>query len=248
LPWELVWDEAGALLFSHGKMASCVRYLDLEQMLSPLSASGRALRILVIAPHASVPTAVHEEERESRRRTFANLEQAGSVVLEELKPASLKALVDRLQSGPPVDILHFYGHTRYRDRQGALLFDTHDDNERWVSVDRIAALLGDVRLVLLQQNMASLDGAMLPAVVATGLSVAGARAVVTLQLPLRSRLAARFAAVVYRELARGTSVQRAVSLGRQALYVEAEDAGNWYIPTLTIRSRYAEPFRLVQGS
>src|SRR4051812_10418464 len=67
-----------------------------------------------------------------------------------------------------------------------------------------------------------------------------------MQLTVRVAAATRFAGVVYRSLARGVSVQRAVSQARQALFVEESDGASWYVPTLTIRARDTGPLRLVQ--
>src|SRR4051812_23653321 len=66
-----------------------------------------------------------------------------------------------------------------------------------------------------------------------------------MQLSVRVAAATRFAGVVYKGLARGDSVQRAVSQARQALYVEEGDGASWYVPTLTIRARDTGPLRLV---
>jgi len=247
LPWELLWDEHQALLLSRGRLSSCIRYLDLGPSLPPPKVAHETLQVLMVAPYARIPEKQRAEEQQARRRAFAELEQAGVVRLEEYSPATVGGLVDRLQSGPPVDILHFYGHSRYQNNQAALLFDTISGDETWVDADRFVVLLGAVPLLLLHSAQSGLfDDEDLPTGVGPALSAAGIHTVVALQLPLRLQIGLRFATIVYRELARGMAVQRAVSQARQALYVEEEDGISWYVPTLTIRSRYAELRFLVQ--
>jgi hypothetical protein len=247
LPWEVLWDERGPLLLSRGKLAACIRYLDLDQALPPPASTDSVLRILAIAPHAQIPPDVRAEEHAARNNAWADLEQTGLVAIEELSPATPAALVDRIQARPAVDIVHFYGHGRYRDGAGALLLDAPGGSEVWLGADRLAALLSDVRLVMLHACQSAMIGdAGLLTGVGPALSAAGVPAVVGMQLTVRIAAATRFAAVFYRSIAHGDSVQRAVSQARQALYVEEPDGASWYIPTLTIRARDIGPLRLVQ--
>jgi CHAT domain len=249
LPWELLRDKANPVLLSQGLLSSFVRYLDLDQALPPLLPAGSSLRILAISPNARIPAAVRAEERAARTAAWGALIQAGVVTLEELNPAVPKALVDRIQNGPPVDIIHFYGHGRYKDGEGALLFDTDAGGEDWVSAGRLAAQLGKARLVMLHACQSAMIGAEgLLTGVAPALSAAGVPAVVAMQLTVRIDAATRFAGIAYRALAQGDSVQFAVSQARQALYTEASDGASWYVPTLTIRARDTGPLHLVVRS
>jgi CHAT domain-containing protein len=246
LPWELLWDKNSALLLSRGKQAAFVRYLDLDQALPPPSPPGNRLRILAIAPNAGILPEVRETERMARNTAWADLISSGLVELEELSPATPMKLVDRVQNGPPIDIVHFYGHGRYKDGQGALLFDSAS-GQSWISAERLAALLGDARLILLHACQSSMTGEEgLLTGVSPALSAAGVPIVVAMQLTVRADAATRFAEVIYRGLARGESVQRAVAQARQALYFEEEDGASWYVPTLTIRARDTGPLRLVR--
>jgi hypothetical protein len=67
-----------------------------------------------------------------------------------------------------------------------------------------------------------------------------------MQVSCRIDAATRFAGIIYRALARGDSIQRAVDQARQALYVEEIDGASWYVPTLLIRSRAIGPLHLVE--
>jgi len=249
LPWELMWDQSGPLLLSRGKLASWVRYLDLDQALPPAIVvdDSRPLRILTVAPQAEIPEDIRTAERQARTQAWDALVKAGNAVIEELSPTTRSGLIDRIQNGPPVDILHFYGHGRYRHGEGALLLDKADGGLTWVSADQLAALLSDVRLVMLhacKSGMVSDQGLL--SAVAPALSAAGIPAVVAMQLTVQAEAGTRFAGVVYRNLARGVSIQHAVNQARQALFVEDEEGISWYVPTLTIRARDTGPLRLVQ--
>jgi DNA-binding NarL/FixJ family response regulator len=247
LPWELLRDNTNPLVLSRGQLASFVRYLDLEQALPPPYTPGKMLRILAIAPNSDIPLEVRAEERQARNNAWAKLQAEGAVALEELSPAKIADLVDRIQSGPPVDIVHFYGHGRYENRQGELLFDAPGGGKTWIGADKLAALLGQTRLVMLHACKSAMIGeAGLVTGVASALTAAGVPMVVAMQLVVQMDAATRFAGIVYNDLARGQSIQEAVSRARQALYVESADGASWYVPTLMIRSRNTEPMRLIQ--
>jgi CHAT domain-containing protein len=246
LPWELLWDQDNALLLSRGEPASCVRYLDLHQALPPPLPNRQKLRILAVAPNAGIEPDIREKERAARTAVWSALEAAGAVQTEELNPATRSALVDRIQNGEPVDILHFYGHGRYKDGMGALLFDTDDDDMTWVSAKQLATLLGKVRLVVLNACRSSMVGEQgLLNGVAPALIAAGVPAVVAMQLTVRADSARRFATVEYRSLARGETLQQAINLARQALFFEEDEGGSWYVPTLMIRARDTGPLYLI---
>jgi len=249
LPWELLWDAHGPLLLSRGKLAPCLRYLDLDIPLPPSPPAKHALRILALAPHAGIDKRTHAEEQAALRSAWEPLIAASTVALDELSPVTPTILVDRLQDGPPIDVLHFYGHGRYHDGQGALLFDSESGGRQWLSADRLDKLLSGVRLVVLHAcRSAMVSEAGLLSGVASALSAAGVPAVVAMQITVRVPAATRFATVLYRSLARGVSLQRAVGQARQALYVEEQDGVSWFVPTLTIRARTTEPLYLVDSS
>jgi hypothetical protein len=57
----------------------------------------------------------------------------------------------------------------------------------------------------------------------------------------------RFAQKFYDQLLnRGRSLQEAVAHGRQVLFTETSDGASWYVPTLYIRSREAQPTYFVR--
>lgn len=237
----------GCAAVEPGRVASCVRYLDLPQAVPLVGPQRRRLRILAVAPVAGLGDNVRRAERAARTSAWSALTNAGLVDIEELHPATPTDLVNRIQNGPPPDIFHFYGHGRYKDGVGELLFDAPGVRGSWIQGDRLAALLGDVQLIMLHACQSAVVGkARLLTGVAPALSAAGVPAVVGMQLTIQAPAAARFAEVTYRALARGDSIQQAVSQARQALYVEESDGASWYVPTLTIRAHNMEPMYLIR--
>jgi hypothetical protein len=66
-----------------------------------------------------------------------------------------------------------------------------------------------------------------------------------MQYAVRVRAATRASGVMYRALVAGWSVQQAVALARQALYVEEPDRASWYVPVLYVRSQETAPVYLL---
>lgn len=137
------------------------------------------------------------------------------------------------------------GHGRYVGGQGAIVLDKEAGGKEVVPAAQAAQLFSGARMVLLHACQGAMAGeAGLLTGVGPAISAAGVPAVVAMQLTVRVGAALRFAEVLYRAMAHGEPLQRAVSRARQALYVEEPDGASWYVPTLTINSRDAGPFYL----
>jgi len=110
------------------------------------------------------------------------------VTLEELNPATRDGLAERIQNGAPVDIIHFYGHGRYKDEQGRCCSTSRPGAADWVSADRLAAIRSRARLIMLHACQSAMVGeAGLLTGVAPALSASGVPAVVAMQLTIRAR-------------------------------------------------------------
>lgn len=246
LPWELLWDQSETpVLLSGQQVAGCSRHLDVPMALPAPRPRGQALRILVVAPHAGIDADTRAQEQAERSAALAPLIASAEVVVQEVSPATRRALVDAVQAGPPPDIVHFVGHGRYTDGKGWLILDGPGGKWDRVPVGQLTPLFSGARLVVLcacQGGMAGEAGLLTG--VAPALSAAGVPAVVAMQLSVRQSAAIRFSEVMYRGLARGEPLQRAVVQARQALYIEDTDGASWYVPTLTIRTRDLGPLYL----
>ncbi len=102
--------------------------------------------------------------------------------------------VDELPARP--DIVHYFGHGIYRDREGFLLFDDGMSGRDLVSAKRLAAALGDVRLIVIHACQSAMveDAGSLLTGVAPALSIVTG-AVVAMQLSVRTDAATRFTQV-----------------------------------------------------
>ncbi|NTU84464.1 MAG: CHAT domain-containing protein, partial [Chloroflexales bacterium] len=206
------------------------------------------LRLTAVTPAAGLSPEARAEERAARLAALAPLVQRGELVLDEIAaPVTRRALNDRFRASGPPDIIHFVGHGRYLDGRGYLVLDTAEGGFDPVPAAQVVQLLSQARLVVLHacQSAATSEAGLLTGV-APALSAAGVPAVVAMQLTVRVAAAIRFAEELYGALARGASLQQAVSLGRQVLYSEERDGASWYVPTLTIRARDPGPLYLFE--
>lgn len=205
------------------------------------------MRVLVISPHAGIPTATRIAEQHVRWQAWEPLLKSRRIVVHEISPATREQLLHALSILPPPDVVHYYGHGRYQDGTAALLLDAPDGGEDWLGVQACAALLGQVRLlVLFACQGASLNPAhsMLNSL-APALSAAGVQAVLAMQVAVRVHAATRASSVLYRALASGWSMQQATALVRQTLYIHEPDQASWYVPVLYVRASTPQPVYLL---
>jgi hypothetical protein len=251
LPWELLWDgqKHQAVLIRGNTIDSCERYVDIDMAIPSPLAAGQRPHLLALAPHYQIPDALRQAERAARLTTWEQLAQAGRISYDEISPLTMRTLNDYLRRAPTrPDVIHYFGHGSYRDGTGYLLFDDGRGGRDLVSAERLAAVLGDVRLVVIHACQSAMldDAGGLLTGVAPALSIVTG-AVVAMQLTVRTDAATRFAEVFYEELlGRGCSLQEAVARGRQVLFTETPDGASWYVPTLYIRSREPQPVYLLR--
>lgn len=250
LPWELLWDDGPApLLLARGAPGGLVRRLDLPQALPPPRAGSGPLRILAVSPVAGIAPELRQVERAARLEAWRPLLDAGRAEIVEVEPAGRAAVLRAAQDGGPPDIVHFYGHGRLRDGEGALLLDGPAGGE-WAPAAAVAAALGGASLVVLHACQgatlphAAGDGEPLLGGVAQALCAAGVPAALGMQLTVRVSAATRAAGAIYAGLAEGRSLQEAVAAARRALFVEERDGASWFVPALYLRDRAGGPFRL----
>jgi CHAT domain len=245
LPWELLWpDEPVPLLFSRGALTGCARHLDLAQALPPTRPRQGPLHILAVAPKAGIDAAVRQAERAARMAAWQPLIDQGAVLMDEVGPATRQVIMDAIHRQQP-DVIHYYGHGRYRQGLGELQLDAPGGGPSWTGADRLMTLFGGTRLVVLHACQGGMVGdAGLLTGIAPALSAAGVPLVIGMQLSVRITAATRASAVIYGALSAGHSVQDAVGRARQALYVEEDDQASWYVPVLYIRSHETGPVYL----
>jgi hypothetical protein len=250
LPWELLADKNKPILLMRGNdIDSCERYMDIDQALPPPRPAGEQFQILALSPGYEIPDDVRQAERAAREASWNKLRDAGRISYHELTPLTRRALTDYLRKQPrPPDIVHYFGHGIYQDGEGYLVFDNVQGGMDLVSAGELAAILGEVRLVVIhacQSATVEAQGGLLSGVAPALSLVVGA--VVAMQFTVRIDAATRFAEVFYDELlGSGHSLQAAVAEARQTLLFDFGRDANWYVPTLYIRSREQKPVFLLE--
>ena len=241
LPWELLCDADTEDFFALSRRTSLVRYLDVPRASQPIAFTP-PLRILAVSasPRSLPPLDLVEETR----RLEALHQQAGSgIEVRHVANASAGAVREAL-AGDAWNVLHFMGHGTF-DRtsgEGMLAFEGADGRLDLVSGRAFATKLRDLRslgvVVLNACNTAraghQLGGSPFRGV-ATALVLGGVPAVVAMQRPISDRAAIGFSTSFYRHLARGDSIDEALTEGRQAIHSAEPEGCEWATPVLFLR-------------
>ncbi len=240
LPWELLCDGETEDFFALSRQTSLVRYLDVPRSSQPIPFTP-PLRILAIgaSPHGMEPLDLDEE---TRRLEELNRSSPG-IEVRFLPHASAGAVREAL-SEDTYNVLHFMGHGAF-DRasgEGMLAFEAEDGSPDLVSGKAFATKLKDLRslgvVVLNACNTARArhqGGANPFRGVATALVLGGVPAVVAMQRPISDRAAIGFSTAFYRHLARGDSIDQALTEGRQAIHSAKPETFEWSTPVLFLR-------------
>jgi hypothetical protein len=152
LPWELSWDtERDQALLIRGNMVdSCERYIDIDMAIPPPLRAGQRPHLLALAPAYHIPDDIRQKERAARLETWGKLQLDNKITYDEISPLTMRKLNNYLLKVPSrPDVIHYFGHGIYRNGKGYLVFDHENGGRDLVSADRLAAVLGDVRLVVI---------------------------------------------------------------------------------------------------
>ncbi len=240
LPWELLCDGETEDFFALSRRTSLVRYLDVPRSSQPIPFTP-PLRILAVG---ASPRSLEPLDLEEESRGLEELNQSSSgVEVRFLAHASAGAVREAL-SGDTYNVLHFMGHGTF-DRargEGMLAFEGQDGSPDLVSGRAFATKLKDLRslgvVVLNACNTARAGhqgGASPFRGVATALVLGGVPAVVAMQRPISDRAAIGFSTAFYRHLARGDSIDEALTEGRQAIHSAKPEGFEWATPVLFLR-------------
>jgi len=260
IPWEYLRSPEDGHFLSLSRDLSLVRYLDLglpgerPPVAPPLS-------ILAIAGDdpARSDLALAQEQRALERAWS----EGGAVRIRLLARASLEALRDELLAREH-HVLHFMGHGGFDPLagEGSLALCDEDGRRVLVSGAELAAHLRDrtsLRLVFLNACWTARAISSGPyAGVATALVGAGVPAVLAMQFAVSDAAALAFSRSFYRRLARGDTIDAAVTEGRMAIRRLRHPIAEWGTPVLferlasgrivRSRSRPRVPVRLASAA
>jgi hypothetical protein len=251
-PWELLYREETDDFLALSRRTPVVRALDIARPV-PKVPFDPPLRILVVVSQdpAGVPLELGEELMQLR----AALSRIGGAVLETLENPDARALREALDSRP-FHVLHYMGHGSFDpvSGEGGLLLRGPDGKRELLSGRHLATKTKDVsslRLVVLnacETALASGSPEHNPfAGVAAALLLGGVPAVIAMQSSIADQHAIAFSTAFYRQIARGTPVDEAVTEGRQAIHSLHPDRGDWSIPVLFLRTPTGDVFSRSRG-
>jgi len=239
LPWELLCDGKTEDFFALSRRTPLVRYLDVPRRSQPIPFT--PLRILAVG---ACPRDQQSLDLEEEMRRLKKLNRRSSGVKVELLPHASAGAVREALSGDTYNVLHFMGHGVFdgASGDGMLAFEGQNGSLELVSGKAFATMLKDLSslgvVVLNACNTARArnEGGMSPfRGVATALVLGGIPAVVAMQKPLSDPAAIAFSAAFYRHLARGDSIDEALTEGRQAIHSSQLETFEWATPVLFLR-------------
>lgn len=249
-PWELLFDRDGGRFLALDPRTPVVRSLDVRQPVAPAPRGGE-LRILVAvaAPRGLAPLGL-EREVATLTEAWRGVSGVEVDVLRSVSRQTLRErLLDGLDRGRPHHVLHFVGHGAVDPTagEGVLVFEAAGGQPELVPGVALAAELNrSPRLCLVFLNACesgSLPGGNACAGVAAALVRGGLPAVVAMREPIPDRAGAELTRVFYQRLARGETVDAALTEGRLALDRLGSGNPTWATPVLFSRSRDGRLFR-----
>lgn len=239
LPWELLCDETEDC-FALSRQTSVVRYLDVPHSSQPIPFTP-PLKILAVG---ASPRGLPGLDLDEEMRHLEKLNRSGSGVQVRVLPHASADSIRQALAEDSWNVLHFMGHGTFDPvtGDGGLACEAADGSLDLVSGRAFATKLRDLRslgvVVLNACNTAraQTQGGMSPFHgVATALVLGGMPAVVAMRRAISDRAAIGFSAAFYRHLARGDSIDVALTEGRQAIHSARPDAFEWATPVLFLR-------------
>jgi hypothetical protein len=247
LPWELLCDGETEDFFALSRQTSLVRYLDVPRPAQPIPFEP-PLRILAVgaSPEGLRPL---DLRKEARRLEELN-QSAPGVKIQFMDHASAGAVREAL-SEDTYNVLHFMGHGTFdaATGEGMLAFERSNGTPDLVSGKAFATKLRDLRsLGVVMLNACETARASHQAGgspfrgVATALVLGGVPAVIAMQRPISDAAAIGFSGAFYRHLARGDSIDQALTEGRHAIHSAQPEGFEWATPVLFLRMPEGQVF------
>lgn len=239
-PWELLYRQDTEEFLALSRGTPIVRALDVPRP-STVRRYRPPLRILaVLARDPGGSPLDLEEELKQLRESLADDPEIQLETADDPDTQTLRNALDQKE----IHILHYMGHGVFEPAggEGALLFGG-PKGRMPVTGRHLAAKVKDLdalRLVVLnacQTAVIAGEAAQGPfAGVAAALVLSGLPAVVAMQSSIMDVHSVAFTAAFYRRLARGMSVEEAVTEGRQAILSQQPESAAWAIPVLFLRA------------
>jgi tetratricopeptide (TPR) repeat protein len=265
LPWELLHDGQEFLGLRETDPVVIVRAVPGASEIgqdAPAEHDGPLRVLLVTARPHEAPQVDHRAIALELLEELAPLRAARRLEIELLRPATFRALYDRLRVAPTVHMVHFDGHGEFREigtqGQGSLLFENSSGKvDEIAGADFAKAVQGTgVRLVVLTACRSAQSSDKAISSTAATLSAAGVDGVVAMAADVLVTTAAMYTEAFYRALASGQPIEESHANAVRSLAKQptrhihrraTENVGrpillqDWWLPQLYFR----RSFRLI---
>lgn len=232
LPWELLAVNGSHLAVSSYAPLLPVRSVGTNAALkAPVTPANRPLRVLFMAtsPEGIEPVLGYEAEEAAILK--ATLRTGTELVVEESGTLEGLRYLNRDYGSGYFDVLHLSGHATIRpDGQPVFLVENEFGRPVYATADEIAQAMAPhwPRLVFVSGCLTgNAPGAGAFPSMSESLVRAGAPTVLGWALPVGDVAATEFAAELYKALADGQPIDRAIVEARQRLYANKD--GNWHL-------------------
>ena len=240
LPWEALWDPEGRVFLADQPNLSVTRTLNVPAATPDVATAKPPLRMLALLPEPKGESKLggEAEWRRIQEHLTRHLDR-GEVTADCLDPPTLETLGRRIDE-EPCHVLHVVAHGGPGDRGAGGLLKLEDESGKTdpVSGGDLARALERrtaPRLVVLSTchgARAAVDDAFDG--MAQHLLNRGVPAVVAMRTAITDAAAESFSVALYRELARGRSVEGAMVEARRVLSLGAHRT-EWATPVLYLR-------------
>ncbi len=249
LPWELLCDANGTfLLHENPRIAMRRQFAGAGGGRLPIVVKPKdTLRLLMVVSRPQGAGFIDPRAEGQAVLKAIKGSAPGRIVVEFLRPATLKSLRERLDELPAIDILHFDGHGVFAvnseagagkhdgltkgssENMGCLLFEDADGRRELVD----AQILGEVfhrqkiSLVVLSACQSAMVGDDALGCLAARLTNSGIPAVLAMTYSVLVKTTEQLFGKFYGDLAGGNSLGVALASARQDLYFEQKRGKRW---------------------
>ncbi len=241
LPWELLYDEeVGALALN--PHTPIIRHWSGTPTIRPRPLSKALRGILAFASPQNLPKLAIEAERDLLLRVFDVMNKDSKPELKMVFHAKKSDLKMALQDD--IHFLHFAGHGFYNepaDEGGLVLEDDYGNSDLLTGEKLVELLRGQtIPLVVMGSCNSSNISPAVQAILRTGLP-----AVISMQTQIADQSAYNFSVALYRDLAEGISLEKAITNARKAMNTLP---GDWGAPVLSMAPSLSGDRHLVSNN
>ena len=247
LPWEALYDEKNEEFVSLQKNTPIIRSAQISEC-KTIKKLEPPLKVLVIVSSPVTLTQLNVEE-EKKKLKDALQKSDSPIFLEYLYPPTRENLQDKLKS-EDYHIIHFTGHGSVEDSKGFLALEDENCDLYKLMADDFGSIVSksSVKLVVLSACKTA-EGSMSPKTlgVAQALIKNDVPAVVAMRFVVSDKQAINFARRFYYCLAKGDTIEDALTDARIAIHSDVKKGLDWIIPVLFTKAKKGNILSSIKG-